>query len=261
MVTLNLIENDFHLLKGATLKIKTKNKVFVSYSYLRRVMLETVMKDLKFYTHPPASGLKPKQLIVLLHGYGSNGQDLISLAPYWQGAVPNAIFISPDAPFACEMAPSPTMRQWFSLAEYTPDKLLEGTEQAEPHLQRFIDQQLEEHNLSDEALALVGFSQGTMMSLYSGPRRKGQIAGILGYSGALIGGESLGNHNKPPVHLIHGENDSVVPVEAYHKAYKVLHEKGFKVGGHTTTGLGHSIDESGIKSGSDFLSKILNNIS
>lgn len=219
------------------------------------------MDKLNHYTHQPASGSAPKQLVVLLHGYGSNGQDLISLAPYWQNAVPDAVFVSPDAPFPCEMAPSPTMRQWFSLADYTPEKLLAGTEKAAPHLQAFIDQQLEGYGLTDAALALVGFSQGTMMSLYAGPRRKAKIAGILGYSGALIGGEGLDTQNKPPIHLIHGENDSVVPVDAYHNARDILLQSGFEIDGHTTAGLDHSIDQKGIEAGASFLSQILNNIS
>lgn len=211
-----------------------------------------------FYTHEPASGNTPKQLVLLLHGYGSNGQDLISLAPYWQNAVPEAVFVSLDAPFLCEVGFG---HQWFSLAEYTPEKLLEGVELAKPYLDSFIDEQLEKYDILEERLALVGFSQGTMMSLYAGPRRKAKIAGILGYSGALIGGEALGDHNKPPIHLIHGENDSVVPVENYHTAHHILAEKGFDIGGYTTARLEHSIDQQGIESGATFLSQILNNIS
>jgi len=217
------------------------------------------MTTLNHYTQKSASGGEPKQIIVLLHGYGSNGRDLISLAPYWQKAAPDALFASPDAPFPCEMSPHAGF-QWFSLAEYTPEKLLAGTEEAAPKLDAYLDELLKEYDLSDDKLALVGFSQGTMMSLYAGPRRKGKIAGILGYSGALIGAEGLNGQNKPPIHLVHGENDSVVPVVAYHTARKILLEKGFDVSGHSTAGLEHSIDEKGIESGAKFLAEIVNNI-
>lgn len=214
------------------------------------------MAKLNHFTHGPHSKGHPSQLIVLLHGYGSNGRDLISLAPYWQNAAPEALFTSPDAPFRCEAGGGGY--QWFSLAEYTPEKLLEGAQQAAPILNQYLDDLLEEHSLTDENLTLVGFSQGTMLSLYVGPRRKGKISGILGYSGALIGEEDLKAQNKPPIHLIHGESDEVVPVAAYHHTHDTLIKNGFSVTGHTTPNLGHSIDGEGIESGADFLSKTVN---
>lgn len=213
------------------------------------------MNDLNHYTQKPASGNKPKKIIVLLHGYGSNGRDLISLAPYWAPAVPDAIFVSPDAPFICEMGGGGF--QWFSLAEYTPAKLLEGAQTAHPVLDNYLDKLLVEYGLNDADMALVGFSQGTMMSLYTGPRRQKQLAGILGYSGALVGDEDLEGATQPPIRLIHGENDSVVPVMAYHQAVKSLTQKGFSLSGHTTPMLEHSIDGEGIESGSDFLGEVL----
>lgn len=213
------------------------------------------MTNLKHYTQAPASGNKPKQIVVLLHGYGSNGQDLISLAPYWAASVPDALFVSPDAPFPCEMGMG---FQWFSLAEYTPAKLLEGAETAHPILNEYLDDLLKEHDLTDDKMMLVGFSQGTMMSLYTGLRRASPLAGILGYSGALIGAEGLGAQAKPPLHLIHGESDSVVPIARYHAAVKTLSEKGYAVTGHTTRGLEHSIDGQGIESGSQFITNCFN---
>jgi phospholipase/carboxylesterase len=225
-------------------------------------VLDKDMKTLNHYTQEPTSGAKPKQIIVLLHGYGSNGRDLISLAPYWQPSVPEAIFVSPDAPFPCEMgggAMNDSMRQWFSLAEYTPAKLLEGTQTAHPILSEYLDGLLKEYDLTNENMALVGFSQGTMMSLYTGLRRPEPIAGILGYSGALIGAEDLNvDTKKTPICLVHGEADSVVLVAAYHDAVKKLTDKGFDVSGHSTPNLEHSIDGQGIESGSKFLAKILN---
>lgn len=215
------------------------------------------MTKLNHYTHGPKNGGKPKQLIVLLHGYGSNGRDLISLAPFWQDAAPDALFLSPDAPFPCEAGMG---HQWFSLMEYTPEALLSGTQQAAPLLDEYLDEALQDHNLTDAALILVGFSQGTMMSLYTGPRRNAAIAGVLGYSGALIGEADLDTHNKPPIHIIHGESDPVVTIDRYHHAVTSLTEKGFSVSGHSTPALEHSIDEQGIESGKNFISKIINKI-
>lgn len=211
--------------------------------------------NMNHYEQKPASGGKQKQIIVLLHGYGSNGQDLISLAPYWAPAAPDAVFISPDAPFPCEAGFG---HQWFSLAEYTPQKLLEGAQQAHPILDNYLDKLLKTYELTADKMMLVGFSQGTMMSLYTGLRRKEALAGVLGYSGALIGLDDVDNENKPPIRLIHGENDSVVPVAAYHKATEELQSKGYNVSGHTSPHLEHSIDEKGIESGLEFISKNLN---
>lgn len=212
---------------------------------------------LKTYTHSPKSGKKPEAMVILLHGLGSNGADLIDLARYWEHALPDTVFISPDAPFPCDMAPYGF--QWFSLQSRDPKDMLEGVKTAEPILNRFIDKTLEEYGIADEKLALVGFSQGTMMSLYAAPRRTKRIAGVLGYSGALLGAEGLGGSaiHKMPVRLIHGDADTVVPVQAYEMARAALEGAGFDVSGGVTRGLPHSIDNDGIESGAEFLTGIL----
>lgn len=209
------------------------------------------------YTHGPKSGGAPKRLVVLLHGLGANGQDLLSLAPYWEHALPDTLFAAPDAPFPCDMAP--VGFQWFSLQDWSDAAMRRGVEEAAPLLQAYLDQLLDAHNLGDKDLALVGFSQGTMMSLYTGPRRAHKIAGILGYSGRLIGAEGLAGAviQKPPIHLIHGEADPIVPVSAYAQAFEKLQENGFDVTGHTTPGLPHGIDQEGIENGLTFLRRIL----
>ncbi len=211
---------------------------------------------LKTYSRPPRSGGKPKQIILFLHGLGANGMDLLSLAPYWAPALPDAVFVSPDAPFPCDMAP--VGFQWFSLQEWTPESMLKGVEDAAPILNGYINQLLQHYEREDKDLALVGFSQGTMMSLFAGPRRRNKIAGILGYSGALIGDAGLSDPaiQKPPVHLIHGEADQIVPVSAYRHAVDILSKNGFTLSGHTTARLQHGIDDDGIESGLSFLSKI-----
>lgn len=215
----------------------------------------------QYYEHLPQGG--PKHLVLLLHGVGANGQDLIGLAPLLAQALPDAAFVSPDAPFPYDMAPPEfgvQMRQWFSLQDRTSSVMLEEVERAAPVLETFIDEQLKRFNLRAQNLVLVGFSQGTMMSLYTGPRYKNPIAAILGYSGSLIGGEGFAEDpdefQRPLIHLIHGEADDVVPVEAWHQAKETLTQAGFTVTGETTPGLGHSIDEAGIASGSAFLRSV-----
>lgn len=199
----------------------------------------------------------PKQMIFLLHGLGSNGQDLISLAPLWGKFLPDALFISPDAPFPCDMAPMGY--QWFSLLDRGRASIQAGIEVAMPILQAFMDEQRGRFNLGYEALALVGFSQGTMMSLYTAPRLPEAIAGVLGYSGALFGEDGLTQDPdefvKPPICLIHGQADDVVPVEAFAHARDILSQAGFTISphSHTTPGLTHSIDERGITEGGAFL--------
>src|SRR5262245_29257279 len=131
----------------------------------------------------PKSGAKPKQLVVFLHGYGSNGDDLISLAPYWADLLPDAEFVSPNAPFPCEQNPFGGY-QWFGFEDRSPDMMLGATRTAAAILDAFLDAALKSRGLDESKLALVGFSQGTMMSLHVGPRRAMAPAAIVGYSGA-----------------------------------------------------------------------------
>ncbi|HYM02415.1 MAG TPA: prolyl oligopeptidase family serine peptidase [Stellaceae bacterium] len=207
--------------------------------------------------HKPASGAAPRRLVILLHGLGADGNDLIGLAPYWAPLLPDAEFVSPDAPFPCDMAPFG--RQWFSLQDRSPDVILAGVRTAAPLLDGFIDDALAARGLDESRLALVGFSQGTMMSLYVGLRRAKTVAGIVGYSGALIGADALAREirSRPPVLLIHGDADEVVPPQALPMAVKGLTAAGVSVEQLTCPGLGHGIDEAGLKRGADFLKRVL----
>ncbi len=214
-----------------------------------------------FYEHKPENG-EPEQIVIMLHGVGSNGRDLISLAPMLARYVPSAVFISPDAPFPCDMVPAgyPDSYQWFSLQNRDAKAMLEGVKTAFPLVEEFIQSQLERYNLTSDKLALLGFSQGTMTALHVAPLLKDKIAGVLGYSGALLWEEGANNKQdmqKMPVHLIHGEADDVVPVQAYHMAKDALISNGYEFSGHTSAGLTHSIDQLGIDSGGEFLKKIL----
>jgi phospholipase/carboxylesterase len=206
---------------------------------------------------PPASGGAPRQLVVLLHGVGADGSDLIGLAPYWAELLPDAEFLSPDAPFPCDMAPFG--RQWFSLQDRSPAAILAGVRATAPILDAFLDDALAARGLDDRSLALVGFSQGTMMSLYVGLRRATAPAGIIGYSGALVGANDLPHEIRvrPPVLLVHGDADEVVPPQALPMAVKALEAAGVPVDSLTRPGLGHGIDEIGLRDGGAFLQRVL----
>ena len=205
---------------------------------------------------PPLTGEKPKQLVVLLHGYGADGANLIGLGFEWQHALPNAEFVAPNAPVPCEMG-GPGF-QWFSLMERTPEKYLQGIQEAHPILDEYIDLELKKRDLTDKDLCLVGFSQGTMMSLYTAPRRQNACAGIVGFSGRLFGEDGLADATaKPPVRLIHGEMDDVVPFDSMAHAEKSLRENGFDVDGFGRPNLPHSIDNKGVELAETFLKKHL----
>jgi phospholipase/carboxylesterase len=216
----------------------------------------SVMDVLKTYRVEPENS-KPSALVVFLHGLGADGQDLISLAQPFSESLPDAAFVSPNAPFHCDMAPMGY--QWFSLQEWTTESILHGVQEAAPILDNFLDEQLSHYGLDDSRLAIVGFSQGTMMSLYVAPRRKKKIAAVLGYSGALVWEDQVSYETlaKPPVMLIHGSVDPVVPVEAYHHARHTLEQAGFEVSGGITQGLMHGIDPQGVDQGRKFLKKAL----
>ena len=203
------------------------------------------------------SGGAPRSLVVLLHGYGSNGADLIGLVPYWREALPDTLFLAPDAPQACPGAPGG--RQWWPLDSLSPDARAAGVRVSAPALNAYIVTHLAAHGLTEEALALVGFSQGTMMALHVGPRRARPLAGVLGYSGMLADPDALAREvaTKPPVMLVHGDADEVIPVMAMHQANAQLETLGFEVSAHVSPGLGHGIDASGLQLGAGFLARRL----
>jgi phospholipase/carboxylesterase len=207
---------------------------------------------------PPAAGGKPRSLVMLLHGLGANGADLMGLAPYWAELLPHTAFVAPDAPEPCDMAPYGF--QWFSLQDRSPLAMMRGVSVAAPVLDGFLDEILAEHGLDDSRLALVGFSQGTMMSLHVGLRRATAPAAIVGYSGALLSGPELfvEIRARPPVLLVHGDADPIVPVSALDAAAIGLRAVGLTVETERRPGLGHSIDEVGLERGAVFLAAALN---
>ena len=201
---------------------------------------------------PPASGGAPRSIVILAHGYGSNGEDLIGLAPYWREALAGCLFIAPNAPEPCPDAPGGY--QWWPV--WSADRRI-GVRGAAPILDAFIDAELARHGLAEDRLALVGFSQGTMLSLYVGPRRERQIAGIVGYSGMMIEGDDGELRTRPPVLLAHGDEDPMIPIAAFERAEATLTRLSFPLTTHVSHGLGHSIDIDGLRLGGAFLLRVL----
>ncbi|MEM7397945.1 MAG: dienelactone hydrolase family protein [Pseudomonadota bacterium] len=202
----------------------------------------------------PTAGGAPKQLVVFLHGYGADGNDLIALGREWAPLLPNAAFVSPDAPEPCAMAPMG--RQWFDLSMGDMSIIGVGVKRATPALNAFLDAELNRQGLTADSLALVGFSQGTMMALAVGLTRAARPRAIVGYSGALATVEDLPPPGQgPAILLIHGDMDEVIPVEALTMAREALGQAGLSVQWHISRGIGHGIDADGLRLGGDFLKR------
>jgi len=212
----------------------------------------------------PASG-PARQLVVFLHGYGADGNDLIEIGRAWQPLLPHAAFVSPHAPEPCGQAP--VGRQWFALTFRDPDERWVGANKAAPVLERFLDAELNRHKLPPAALALVGFSQGTMMALHVGLRRAVPPAAIVGYSGLLVAPpdgnlETLAAEikSRPPVLLVHGDRDDLIPPQALFESVQALATLGISAEWHLSPGIGHGIDAEGLRHGGEFLARGLNGL-
>ncbi|MFP4518207.1 MAG: alpha/beta hydrolase [Oceanicaulis sp.] len=200
----------------------------------------------------PKSG-KAKKLVVLFHGYGSNGQDLAGLAQAWAPQFPDVAWASPNAP---EPVPGfPGGYQWFPISRLDPALMEQGARSAHASAEQFVKAELKRWELEPQDLLLVGFSQGTMMALHTGLRRDAAPAGILGYSGALAGPERLKDEMtaKPPILLIHGDADEVLPVGMTLMAAQGLCAAGHGAEFHISTGVPHSIGPDGLELGQRFI--------
>jgi phospholipase/carboxylesterase len=208
----------------------------------------------------PRSG-KARQLVVFLHGYGADGNDLIELGRVWQTLLPDAAFVSPHAPEPC--AGAPMGRQWFELTFRSLDERWHGVNAAGPALDAFLESELNRHGLPPAALALVGFSQGTMMALHVGLRRPAPPAAIVGYSGLYVTPEGEDGparaqaeiRSRPPVLLVHGTKDDLIPVQALFQSASLLAAAEIPVEWHLSHGVGHGIDEAGLRHGGAFLER------
>jgi phospholipase/carboxylesterase len=210
------------------------------------------MAELRAERWGPAAGSAPRQLVVLCHGVGADGDDLIGLAPAFGPVLPHAAFAAPDAPEPYDEAPFG--RQWWSLRDRNPALMAAGAAAARPTLDAFIDAELARLGLPTDAYALLGFSQGAMMVLYAGLRRQAPPRVILAYSGALVAAEAIGERrNDAPVLLLHGEADEVVPPVRSRQAESALSAAGVPVESVFYPGVGHWIDPAGLGKGAERL--------
>jgi phospholipase/carboxylesterase len=198
-------------------------------------------------TIAPARG-PATHLVVLVHGYGADGQDLIGLAQHWQGLLPTVAFAAPNA---ASRIPGGPGFQWFPISRIDPHEMQKGVEAAAPALDAYLDAELARLNLPPERLALAGFSQGTMLSLHVGLRRKVRPAAIVGFSGLLAGPPPAGDI--PPILLTHGDSDQVIPAQAMFLAASQLGLAGAAVQWHLAPGMGHGIDPDGLAMAGEFL--------
>lgn len=216
-----------------------------------------MLMDLKGPSYAPLSCGKAVYLVVLLHGRGADGDDLIDLALNWQPILPKAEFLAAHAPFPCDQAPQG--RRWFSVEDPAPEKILAGIRTAAEMLDSFLDDLLAKRRLDDSHLALVGFSQGAIMALHVGLRRQKPIGAVVAFSGVLHSADVLEAEirSRPPVLLIHGDADPVTPVASLAKARATLEAAAVPVTSVARPKLGHSIDDEGVKLAGDFLCGVL----
>jgi phospholipase/carboxylesterase len=220
------------------------------------------MADLDGPRLEPRSGAA-RHLVVFLHGYGADGNDLIDIGRAWQPFLPDTAFVSPHAPHPCGQAP--TGREWFPLTFRDPNERWTGVNAAAPVLDAFLDAELKRRGLPDSALALVGFSQGTMMALHVGLRRAASPAAIVGYSGMLVVPEDVDPdtftaaiRSRPPVLLVHGDQDQLIPVQALMHAAQGLAALEIPAEWHVSAGVGHGIDQEGLRQGGEFIARSFN---
>ncbi len=208
----------------------------------------------------PFDGDKVSRLMVLLHGLGADGSDLINLAPMLAPVTPETVFVSPNAPQACDFAPAG--RQWFSMLDTTPEAMIAGIQQAAPILNAFLDAELARYGLRDDQMVLFGFSQGTIMALHVALRRPSACAAVIGFSGALVMPDLLEQEvvSRPPVLLIHGEDDQVVPFAALASAEAALKMNEVPVSTLARPGLAHGIDQEGLEFAAQGIVKHLLNL-
>jgi len=205
----------------------------------------------------PLSKKKPKSAVILCHGYGGDGKDISILANYWRAHLPNTIFICPDAPEKC--AASPTGFQWFDLMDQTPEQVLSKSLIAESKLNKLIDEVKDNNNLLANQIVIGGFSQGCMISLQTGIKRKDSINSIIGYSGRIIDTEHLNKNiiSKPNIILMHGDIDQIVSVNSLLEAKDFFNKNNYKVESKIFKNCEHRIPTEGSSLGLQFIKKHL----
>ena len=203
----------------------------------------------------PLSKGNPKNAVILCHGYGGDGKDISILASYWKNHLPDTIFICPDAPEKC--AASPSGFQWFDLMDQTAEQILSKSLVAENKLNKLIDEVKEQNNLSADKIVISGFSQGCMISLQTGVKRKDKINSIIGYSGKILDTEHLSKNinSRPKITLMHGEKDQVVTIEAFLEAKDFFRKNDYTIESQIFKNCEHRIPTEGSSLGLQFIKK------
>ena len=205
----------------------------------------------------PLSKGKPKNAVILCHGYGGDGKDISLLASYWRTYLSDTLFVCPDAPEKCVV--SPIGFQWFDLMDQTKDQILVKSLVAEIKLNILIDEVMKNNNLKGEQIAIGGFSQGCMISLLTGIKRKDKINSIIGYSGKIINTNHLKNNinSRPNIILMHGDKDEIVPVSFFLEAKEFFDKNNYKIESKIFKNCEHHIPIEGSSLGLEFLKKNL----
>jgi phospholipase/carboxylesterase len=206
----------------------------------------------------PLSKNKPKNAVILCHGYGGDGNDISILANYWKAHLPDTIFICPDAPEKCEA--SPTGFQWFDLMDQTPEQVLAKSLVAENKLNKLIDEVKEKNNLKASEITIGGFSQGCMLTLQTGIKRKDKINSIIGYSGRIIDTDHLSNNinSRPNIILMHGDIDQIVTIDSFLEAKEFFGKNSYDIETKIFKNCEHRIPTEGSSLGLQFIKKHFN---
>ena len=206
----------------------------------------------------PLSKNKPKNAVILCHGYGGDGNDISILANYWKAHLPDTIFICPDAPEKC--AASPTGFQWFDLMDQTPEQVLAKSLVAENKLNKLIDEVKEKNNLKASEITIGGFSQGCMLTLQTGIKRKDKINSIIGYSGRIIDTDHLSNNinSRPNIILMHGDIDQIVTIDSFLEAKEFFGKNSYDIETKIFKNCEHRIPTEGSSLGLQFIKKHFN---
>tara|TARA_Y100000817_G_scaffold242092_1_gene194015 strand:- start:975 stop:1631 length:657 start_codon:yes stop_codon:yes gene_type:complete len=205
----------------------------------------------------PSSKSSPKNVVILCHGYGGDGKDISILANYWKTFLPDTLFICPDAPEICKV--NPDGFQWFDLMDKTGEETLSKSLIAENKLDNFINEVISENKLNFKDVALVGFSQGCMISMQTALKKKDQIKCLIGYSGKILNIKHLNQNinSKPEIFLMHGDNDQIVPINFLLEAKEFFNKNDYKIQTKIFKNCEHRIPTEGSSIGLEFLKKNL----
>ncbi len=205
----------------------------------------------------PNSNNKPKNVVILCHGYGGDGKDIAVIANYWKNFLPDTLFICPNAPETCEVNPSGF--QWFDLTQQSEDQILSKSLIAENKLNKLIDEVLDKIKVESKKIALVGFSQGCMISLQVALKRKNSIKCVIGYSGKILNSNHLSKNinSRPEILIMHGDKDEVVPINFFLEAKEFFTKNNYKISTKIFTNCEHRIPTEGLSLGLEFLKKNL----